>query len=407
MRDVYERVIEFNQHRDARFLPLKYKLMTSSAFRFFRGSCHLFYQDLIQQQTWQDQTLAWICGDLHIENFGSYKSAQNVVYFDLNDFDEAVLAYPSWEAVRFICSIFLAGNALKLQDHDLKIIAESLLNEYLTALQQGKAFALEQQTLEGLLKKYIKTVAERDPIAFLDLHSQLNEHKQRVLIADQKKYFPIGSKSMKQQLITEFQQHLNSQNEQNETQLQVLDVAIRVAGTGSIGLSRYVFLVEQSVQQQYYLYDVKQAQSSSITVPAMLSKQQPLWQSEAERIQTIQNYMQYITPAGLSHFSFQGQSYVVKALQSEQDKIDFKQCIEKPKKFTDACHYLARLMAYAQIRSAGRNGSANIDGLIDFAAHSQVWKTQLLEYAYNYYQQVLHDYAVFCKAYALQQQRDG
>lgn len=407
MRDVYERVIEFNQHRDTRFLPLKYKLMTSSAFRFFRGSCHLFYQDLVQQQTWQDQTLAWICGDLHIENFGSYKSAQNVVYFDLNDFDEAVLAYPSWEVVRFICSIFLAGNALKLQDHDLKTIAESLLNEYLAALQQGKAFALEQQTLDGLLKKYIKTVAERDPIAFLNLHSQLNEHKQRVLITDQKKYFSIESKSMKQQLITEFQQHLNSQNEQNEIQLQVLDVAIRVAGTGSIGLSRYVFLVEQSVQQQYYLYDVKQAQSSSITLPAMLSKQQPLWQSEAKRIQTLQNYMQYIIPAGLSHFSFQGQSYVVKALQSEQDKIDFKQCIEKPKKFTDACHYLARLMAYAQIRSAGRNGSANIDGLIDFSAHSQVWKTQLLEYAYNYYQQVLHDYAVFCKAYALQQQRDG
>ena len=29
MRDVYERVIEFNQHRDTRFLPLKYKLKTA------------------------------------------------------------------------------------------------------------------------------------------------------------------------------------------------------------------------------------------------------------------------------------------------------------------------------------------------------------------------------------------
>ncbi len=403
MGDVYERVIEFNQHRDARFLPLKYKLMTSSAFRFFRGSCHLFYQDLLQQQTWQDQTLAWICGDLHIENFGSYKSAQNVVYFDLNDFDEAVLAYPSWEVVRFMCSIFLAGNALKLQDHDLKNITETLLNEYLAALQQGKALALEKETLDGLLKKYIKTVAERDPIAFLNLHSKLDAHNQRVLITDQKKYFSIDAKSIKQQLITEFQQHLNRQNQPSEIQLKVLDVAIRVAGTGGIGLNRYVFLVEQIVQQQYYLYDVKQAQSSSVTLPARLENQQPSWQSEADRIQTIQNYMQYIAPAGLSSFSFQGQSYVVKALQSEQDKIDFKQCIEKPKKFTDACHYMARLMAYAQIRSAGRNGSANIDGLIDFAEHSQVWKTQLLEYAYNYYQQVLRDYDIFCKAYALQQ----
>ena len=42
MRDAYERIISFNQNRDARFLPMKYKLMASSAFRFFRGSCHLF-----------------------------------------------------------------------------------------------------------------------------------------------------------------------------------------------------------------------------------------------------------------------------------------------------------------------------------------------------------------------------
>ncbi|OTG83806.1 DUF2252 domain-containing protein [Acinetobacter sp. ANC 4648] len=406
MRDAYERVIRFNQDRDARFLPLKYKLMSSSAFRFFRGSCHLFYEDLAQHQTWEDQALAWICGDLHVENFGSYKSSQNVVYFDLNDFDEAVLAYPSWDVVRFICSIFLAGNELNLQNHDLKNIAQTLLNEYLDALIQGKAFALEKETLDGILKKYIKTVAERDPIVFLNAHSQFDGHNKRVLTIDQKKYFSIDSKKNKQQLMTQFQDYLNIQNEHGEIVFQVLDVAIRVAGTGSIGLTRYVFLVEQTVEKQFYLYDVKQAQASSLMFNPILKNQQPAWKNEAERIQTIQNFMQYIPPALFSRFSFQGQSYLVKALQSEQDKMDFKQCIEKSKKFTDACHYMARLMAYAQIRSAGRKGSDNIDELIDFAAHAQVWKTQLLEYAYNYYQQVLRDYESFCNAYASQQQID-
>ncbi|OTG65565.1 DUF2252 family protein [Acinetobacter silvestris] len=403
MRDAYERVIQFNQDRDARFLPLKYKLMSSSAFRFFRGSCHLFYEDLVQNQTWEDQTLAWVCGDLHVENFGSYKSTQDVVYFDLNDFDEAVLAYPSWDIVRFICSIFLAGNELNLQDYDLKNTAQTLLNEYLDALMQGKAFALEKETLDGILKKYIKTVSERDPIAFLNAHSQIDEHNKRVLIVDQKKYFSIDSKKTKQQLITQFQDYLNIQNEQGNQELQVLDVTQRVAGTGSIGLARYVFLVEKISQKQFYLYDIKQAQAASLPLSPVLKSQQPAWKNEAERIQTIQNYMEYIPPALFSRFSFQGQWYLVKALQSEQDKMDFKQCIEKPKKFTDACHYMARLMAYAQIRSAGRKGSVNIDELIDFAEHAQVWKTQLLEYAYNYYQQVLRDYEHFCKAYASQQ----
>ena len=153
MRDAYERIISFNQNRDARFLPMKYKLMASSAFRFFRGSCHLFYEDLAQNQTWDDQTVAWVCGDLHVENFGSYKSAQNVVYFDLNDFDEAALAHPTWEVIRFLSSVFLAGKELNLLEDDIKRITSTLLNDYLTALQLGKAFALEKETLDGILKK--------------------------------------------------------------------------------------------------------------------------------------------------------------------------------------------------------------------------------------------------------------
>ena len=190
MRDPYERVISFNRSRDAVFLPFKYKLMASSAFRFFRGSCHLFYEDLAQQQTWKDQTLTWICGDLHVENFGSYRSRHQVVYFDLNDFDEAVLAYPTWEIARFICSIYLAGKELNIQDVDLKTIASQLLDDYLNALKLGKAFAVEKETVDGILKKYIKTVSERDPNAFLDSHSVLDKTThQRRLIIDQKKYF--------------------------------------------------------------------------------------------------------------------------------------------------------------------------------------------------------------------------
>jgi uncharacterized protein (DUF2252 family) len=47
--------------------------MTENAFRFFRGTCHLFYQDLAPAQPLPLSPLAWICGDLHIENFGSYR----------------------------------------------------------------------------------------------------------------------------------------------------------------------------------------------------------------------------------------------------------------------------------------------------------------------------------------------
>ena len=107
-------------------------------------------------------------------------------------------------------------------------------------------------------------------------------------------------------------------------------------------------------------------------------------------------------PAHLSSFNFHNEMYIVKQLQPEQDKIAFKDYIDKPHKIVEAWQSMARLMASAQIRSAGRHGSDNIDALIRFATQSENWKALLQEYAYNYAQQVLQDYHHFCQAYAQQ-----
>ncbi|SPL71683.1 DUF2252 domain-containing protein [Acinetobacter stercoris] len=399
MSNIYQRVMKYNQNRVPGFLPLKFKLMASGAFRFYRGSCHLFYEDLLQKQTWTDATKAWICGDLHVENFGTYRSRNKVVYFDLNDFDEAVLAHPTWEFVRFITSVFLAGKELKFKDEELKNITEILSNEYINTLKSGKAYSIEKETIQGVLKKYIKTLEARNELDFLNSKSILKSNKKREFIIDNKRYFPIDDKTLKKALIADFSAYLNTLVSDKQAEFEVQDAAIRVAGTGSIGLKRYVFLVYQSATRDFYLFDVKQAQPSSLSLTPFLKIEQPEWKNQAERIQTIQYYMEYVTPGWLSRIDLDNESFIVKELQPEQDKMDFSLCMGKPKKFTDACHYMARLIAYAQLRSASRQGADNIDGLIKFAENAVQWKAELLDYAYNYYQQVLRDYAEFSEAY--------
>lgn len=78
--------------RDPERLQLKYSKMRSNAFVFMRATCHLFYDRLPQDDLFKRAPLTWACGDLHLENFGSYKGDNRLVYFDLNDFDEAALA---------------------------------------------------------------------------------------------------------------------------------------------------------------------------------------------------------------------------------------------------------------------------------------------------------------------------
>lgn len=67
---VFPRIEQFNQGRDPERLKLKYAAMSQNPFIFFRGSCHLFYEDWSVGSELDQAPLAWICGDLHLENFG-------------------------------------------------------------------------------------------------------------------------------------------------------------------------------------------------------------------------------------------------------------------------------------------------------------------------------------------------
>src|SRR5262250_1305437 len=104
MSNVEERITQFNRSFSENSLKIKYERMSENAFSFFRGTCHLFYEDLAKENNLAPSPQVWICGDLHLENFGSYKADNRLVYFDLNDFNEAVLAPSAWELLRMTTS---------------------------------------------------------------------------------------------------------------------------------------------------------------------------------------------------------------------------------------------------------------------------------------------------------------
>jgi uncharacterized protein (DUF2252 family) len=92
MENISERIIAFNSNRLPEMVQLKYEFMTENLFRYFRGTNHIFYERLAGQKDFPKSPDAWISGDLHLENFGTFKSDNRQVYCDLNDFDEAILA---------------------------------------------------------------------------------------------------------------------------------------------------------------------------------------------------------------------------------------------------------------------------------------------------------------------------
>jgi len=179
----------------------------------------------------------------------------------------------------------------------------------------------------------------------------------------------------------------------------VLDVARRMAGTGSLGIERFMILVRGPGRPgKEYLLDLKKARP--LTLQAHLAAQQPFWFSEAERIVEIQKRVQGASPALLHPLTMpDGTSYVLRELQPSEDKIILTELIGKVKKLENLVGSLGRLCAWGHLRSSGRQGSAIADELIAFGLDYSTWRDQLIDYARQYARQVKTDYAAYCSAY--------
>ena len=117
-------------------LQRKYCKMAQSPYAFFRGTAHLYWSDLGEDprllQFGNDQTRTWIQGDAHVQNFGSFDDDQSTIVYDLNDFDEVLIADHQLDLWRLATSvILLAEESGTLSAPDIDGIVESLTEAYL------------------------------------------------------------------------------------------------------------------------------------------------------------------------------------------------------------------------------------------------------------------------------------
>lgn len=389
MQNITTRIKDFNKGRNELFLQLKYAAMKESPFRFFRGTCHIFYEDFSKKPPVNDTSKSWICGDLHIENFGTYKVANGLVYFDMNDFDEAILAPVTWEIARMLTSLYLAVDALKLDIKTADDIANCFFDTYLTIILKGKPLAFERDTTKGLVKTFINNVAKRKQKQLLgERITIINGNASLKIIADK----TVAVTATIKKAVTSSINKWNKNN--NHLHWNVCDVTYRIAGTGSLGVTRFVILVHDKDVNKYILLDMKEALPSCLMPYIKLPE--PHWLNEAERVVTVQDYMENVTPALLSTIAYKGKMFVIKKLQPQQDKMSLDLCKGNIAKLENVIDIFAEIAASAHLRSSGRQTSSNIDELIAFFKTAPIWKTKLLEYSKKYAVRVKKDYVDYC-----------
>ncbi|WP_199099846.1 DUF2252 domain-containing protein [Dyella sp. ASV21] len=393
MLDVVETLRDYNAGRDPERLERKYAAMRRDPFVFLRGSCHRFYARLPEAKVLAKAPLTWVCGDLHLENFGSYKGDNRLVYFDLNDFDEAALAPSSWELIRLLTSVHLAAGSLTLSKAQANHLCGCFLDAYVEALRLGKARWIERDTAQGMVGDLLDSLRGRLRSHFLDSRTE-RKGKRRSIRLDGKRALPVTDKQRDKvtALIGKICAH-----EPDPAFYKVIDVARRIAGTGSLGVDRYSILVQgKGSPDGNYLLDLKQALPSSL-VP-QLSVPQPDWASEAARVVGVQQRMQAISPAFLRAVSMGRKSYVLRGLQPTEDRVALADWHGKFERLEGVLSAMGRLTAWAQLRSSGRQGSVTADSLMAFAEKRR-WPVQLRELALECAERTRRDWQAFAKAY--------
>jgi hypothetical protein len=199
-------------------LAIKHAYMAESFFAFFRGT---FYR---WAQLWPeicadlaDEMEVVAVGDLHVENFGTWRDSEGRLVWGINDFDEAFPMAFTNDLTRLLSSVQIAcpDSGLKI---DAKNAVEIVLRGYRLGLEAGgKPFVLAEEPtpLREMARDRL-----RDPEKFWR-----HLEKQRKV-----KSLPRGPRRVL----------LAALPEAGET----ARFARRVAGVGSLGHERYIAIAQ-------------------------------------------------------------------------------------------------------------------------------------------------------------------
>jgi uncharacterized protein (DUF2252 family) len=388
-RDVWQLIQAFNRQRDPELVRKKYSKLADDAFSFFRGTCHLFYHDLPSNLTNRLAPNVWICGDLHLENFGTYKGDDRQIYFGINDFDESALAPCTWDLARLSTSIFLAADNLKLDKLVAIGLVQSYLTSYSTALATGKStIAIEEDTggaiaeLIDILRRRKRTDLLKERTELVKDRRQLKFDRSKILKIDKQRRENITlviNNWAKTQPLPEF--------------FEVLDVEFRLAGIGSLGLDRYLILVAgKGSPDRNYLLDFKQQPNSALQ--PYLTSPQPQWTNQATRVMRAQQLVQSSPPALLAAIEYNNSSYLLRELQPTADKLSLEATAHKLSHLGKSIGIMAQVTAATHLHSSGKLGASSAEDLITFGSNLD-WQQQILIYAKNYADRVRSDYHQF------------
>jgi uncharacterized protein (DUF2252 family) len=250
-RDAVSEIIRYNQGFDPESLRRKFDAMANGTFEFFRATSHLFALDV---SIAKGEPSGQIVGDLHAENFGTYRAVSNEIVYDINDFDDTTTGHYEYDLRRLLTSLVVGGEASKLPLSGCVAACEAALEAYVAAIGQfGKSkrrsdLAALQSTAE--VKKLLTGAKEKSRVAMLQKLVTRDETSGKFTFKRNVGSFaPLdaGRRKKIEQALPDFLRHCQAPAKADTSRYILEDATFRFAGKGSLGRQRYAILLRKGL----------------------------------------------------------------------------------------------------------------------------------------------------------------
>jgi uncharacterized protein (DUF2252 family) len=349
---VLSAILQFNEDRKSGLLRLKLRKMRADPFTFFRGADQLFCRDWPELRPRDLGPDVLICGDLHLENFGAHRTTDGDFRYDLNDFDEAVVAPCSIDVVRCAASIILASEQWKLKPSQATGMALAYLENYresvLKAVETGTVHEIVPHGGHGPIQEILGSTAIATQAQLLKAKttrkrdgSPLIRRTATVVDVSRRRFEKVTAA-------------LQSHGERlgKPEAFKVHDLVFRVVGVGSLGVRHYLALIEGAGPPDgYQLLDIKECRSSAM---AGCATDTPPGSEgdEARRVVLSQTILQGHVAVGLDVLKMGRKSYRMREMIPIENRSSLDQFQQEPERLRRAVERAGRLTASSQLRGA-------------------------------------------------------
>ncbi|MFZ0324066.1 MAG: DUF2252 domain-containing protein [Actinomycetes bacterium] len=394
-------------------VPLRHARMSLDPFSFYRGAAALMAWDLTHAP--HTDLFVQMGGDAHIANFGLYAAPNRELVFDANDFDETLPGPWEFDLKRLLVSLVVGGRSLGITGKGSDRLVRAAVAAYRQVLGEYAAMSDADVWYSRIRMSDVRHLAERDSelLAVVKAtmtratrntaqraHAKLvdrdgpspvfrNTRPILVRLADLPQEFTGALGAEIEQVVTKYQRSLPDHLKVLMGRYEVLDVARKVVGVGSVGTECYIVLLQGRRMADPFILQVKQAVASVYEGDLPKSR----YRTSGARVVAGQHLIQAASDPFLGSFTTQsGTSYYVRQFRDAKGSFDVA---------TMSAHLLSRygeLCARSLARAHARSGdSMAIQGYI---GKGSAFDEAMVRYSVAYADQNERDYERFRSAFA-------